>query len=63
MGESYKIQPSLLKQEMEHDETFEDTWEGKENEWFFYAENDVLSFAFCYVRFTMGTGELTIFGI
>ena len=26
IGESYKLQPSLLKQEMEHDEIYEDTW-------------------------------------
>ena len=26
-GVSYKLQPSLLKQEMERDEIFEDTWE------------------------------------
>ena len=33
IGESYKLQPSLLKQELEHDEIYEDTWEVKENEW------------------------------
>ena len=25
MGESYELQPSLLKQELEHDESYEDT--------------------------------------
>ena len=30
---SYKLQPSLLKQELEHDEIYEDTWEDKEHEW------------------------------
>ena len=31
MGESYKLQPSLPKQEKEHDELFEITWKEKEN--------------------------------
>ena len=42
IGESYKLQPSLLKQKMEHDEIFEDTWEEKENKCLPYVENDVL---------------------
>ena len=29
IGVSYKFQPSLLKQEMDHDETFEDTRDEK----------------------------------
>ena len=29
MGINYKLQPSLLKQEMDHDESHEDTWEKK----------------------------------
>ena len=31
IGTSYKLQPSLLKQEMEQDETSEETWEAREN--------------------------------
>ena len=54
IGESYKLQPLLLKQEMEHDEFYEDTWEEKENEWLPYVKNDVLSTAFCYNRYTIG---------
>ena len=42
IGESYKPQPSLSKQELEHDEFYEDTWEVKENEWLHYVKNDVL---------------------
>ena len=30
IGESYKLQESLLKKELEHDETYEDTWEARE---------------------------------
>ena len=48
---------------MEHDETYEDTWEAKEKEWLPYVKNDVLSTAFCYVRYTMGMEELTISGM
>ena len=32
IGESYKLQESLLKKELEHDEIYEDTREEKENE-------------------------------
>ena len=46
---------------MEHDEIYEDTREQKENEWLLYVENDLLSTAFCYARYTMGMEELTGF--
>ena len=32
IGVSYKLQPLLLKQEVEHDEIYEETWEAKEDE-------------------------------
>ena len=63
IGESYKLQKSLLKKELEHDEIYEDTWEEKENEWLPYVKNDVLSTAFSYARYTMGMEELTEFGM
>ena len=63
IGESYILQESLLKKEIEHDEIYEDTWEAKENEWLLYVKNDVLSTAFCYARYTMGMEELTGFGM
>ena len=63
IGESYKLQESLLKKELKHDEIYEDTWEAKENEWLPYVKNDVLSTAFCYGRYTMGMEELTGFGM
>ena len=63
IGESYKLQESLLEKELEHDEIYEDTWEEKENEWLPYVKNDVLSTAFCYARYTMGMEELTEFGM
>ena len=63
IGESYKLQESLLKKELEHDEIYEDTWEERENEWLPYVKNHVLSTAFCYARYTVGIEELSGFGI
>ena len=63
IGESYKLQESLLKQELEHDDIYEDTFEAKENEWLPYVKNDVLSTAFCYAKYTVGKEELTNFGM
>ena len=63
IGESYKLQPCLLKQEFEHDESSQDNWEEKENEWLPYLKNDVLSTAFSFARYTKGMEELTGFGM
>ena len=63
IGKSYKLQPCLLKQELEHDEIFEDNWEEKENEWLPYLKNDVLSTAFSYARYSKRMEELTGFGM
>ena len=63
IGKSYKLQPCLIKQELEHDEIFEDNWEEKENEWLPYHKNDVLSTAFSYARYSKGMEELTGFGM
>ena len=63
IGESYKLQESLLEKELEHDDIYEDTWEANEKEWLPYVKNDVLSTAFCYARYTMGMEELTNFGM
>ena len=63
LGESYKLQESLLKKELEHDDIYENTWEAKENEWLPYVKNDVLSTAFCYARYTMDMEKLTEFGM
>ena len=66
IGDGYRLQESLLKKEIEHDEhdeVFEHTWEAKEHEWLTYFKNDVLSTAFCYARYTMGMKELTGFGM
>ena len=54
IGESYKVQLSLVKQELEQDEIYENTWEATENH---------LPTAFCYARYTMGMEEITKFGM
>ena len=63
IGEGYKLQESLLKKELEHDEIYDDIWEEREDEWLPYVKNDGLSTAFCYARYTMGMEELTNFGM
>ena len=63
MGKRYKLQPCLLKQELEHDEIFEDNWEETENEWLPSLKNDVLSTAFSYARYSKRMEELTGFGM
>ena len=63
MSFSYKIQPNFLKQEVEHDEIYEDTWEEKENEWLPYHKNDMLSNPFSYARYAKVMEKLTGFGM
>ena len=64
IGRGYKLQPCLLKQELEHDEIFEDNWGGgKEKEWLPYLKNDVISTAFSYARYSKGMEQLTGFGM
>ena len=53
----------MLKQELEHDEIFEDTWEARENERLPHVQNDVLSIAFINARYTMEMEEVTNFGL
>ena len=63
IGESYKLQSCLLKQELELDETYEDTWGDKENEWLPYLKNNVSSTAFSFARYSKGMEHLTGFGM
>ena len=63
IGEIYKLQASLLKQQLEYEEIYEVTWEAKENAWLPYVKKDVLSTAFCHARYTMGMEKLTNFGM
>ena len=63
IGISYELQACLLKQEVEHDEFFEDNWEEKENEWLLYLKKGFSSNAFSYARYTMGMERLTGYGM
>ena len=57
------MQQLLLKEDIEIDEIYEETWEVKENEWLPYVKNDVLSTAFCFARYILSMDELTSFGM
>ena len=61
IGISYKLQPSFLKQEMNHAEIHEVTWEDKEDKLVPYLKNEVLSSAFSYARYSKRMGEKTRF--
>ena len=63
IGITFKLQPCLLKQELEHDDIYEDTWEKKENDEMPYLKNDVLSTAFSYARFSKRMEKWTGFGM
>ena len=63
IGESFKLKSCLLKQEVKHDEIYEDTWEDKENGWLPYLKNDVLSIDFSCARYSKGMEELTGFAL
>ena len=59
IGKNYNLQPCLLKQELEHDETYEDYWEEKGKGWLPYLRKDVLSTAFSYATYSKGMEEVT----
>ena len=61
--QSYELQSCLLKQELEQDEIYDETWKAREHEWLPYVKNDLLSTAFCYARYTIGMGKLTVYGL
>ena len=57
IGKSYKLQPCLLKQKLEHDEGYEDNWEKEDKEWLPYLKNDVLSTDFSYASYANSMEE------
>ena len=57
IGISFKLQESLLKKELEHDEMYEDTWEQMKKEWLPYPKNNVLSTVSSYARYAKGMEE------
>ena len=48
---------------MDHDEFYEDTWEGQENEWLPYHKIDALLPAFSFSGSSKGMEDLTGFGM
>ena len=44
---------------MDHDETYEDTREEKENDRLRFLKNDVLSTGFCYSKYSKRMEEVT----
>ena len=63
LGETYKLQTSLKKQEMDHNEIYEDTWESERSEWEPYWKMNILSLAFIYARYSMNVFSITGFGM
>ena len=63
IGITYNLQKELLKQEMNHDEIFEDNWEKETDKWMDYGKNDVLCTSFSYARYSKGMEEITEFGM
>ena len=63
LGETYKLQTSLMKQETDHNEIYEDTWESKRSEWEPYLKMDILSLAFIYARYSMNMSSIAGFGM
>ena len=61
IGKSYKLQPCLFKQRIEHDEIYEDNWEEKENDCLPYLKNDVSSTALGYARYSKSIEDLSGF--
>ena len=58
-----KTTKTVIKTEMDHDETDGERFEDKINEWLLYVKNVVLCTAFSYARYTKATQELTGFSI
>ena len=60
-GKRDKLQQCLSKQEIDHDEIYEGTWENREKEKLPYLKNDDLSTALCFARYSKGMEKLTAF--
>ena len=63
IGKSYKLQESLLEEELCLVEIYEDSWEEKENKCLPYLKTDVLSTASSYAIYSKSMEELTMFGM
>ena len=63
IGKCFKLQPCLLKQELEHEETFDENWEEKTNDWLPHWKKHFLSTASSHARYSKGMEEILCFGI
>ena len=52
-----------LKEEVDHEDVFGDSWEDLKDERLSYLKIDVLSLAFLYARYAMNMSKITRFGM
>ena len=60
---TYSFQEELLKNEMDHDEAFEDSWMNIRDEGTDFVGKDVFCTGFGYARFSKGMEEKTGVGM
>ena len=63
LGETYKLQAEVLKQEIDHTEIYEDTWQDQQPIWEPYLRMDILTLAIIYARYSMNMQSITGFGM
>ena len=63
VGKSYILQQFVIKQEMDHNEVYEETWENKKKKWLPYLKDDMLSTVFSNAKSSKGMQEKTEFGM
>ena len=63
LGETYKLQTEVLKQEIDHTEIYEDTWESQRDIWEPYLRMDILTLAIIYARYSLSMKEISGFGM
>ena len=63
LGETYKLQAEVLKQESDHTEIYEDTWQDQRLIWEPYLRMDILTLAIIYARYSMNMQTITGFGM
>ena len=62
-GKTFKLQKDFLKNGMNHDEAYSDTWRDKKSELLDYVRNDVLCTSSSYARYTKTMEGITSFGM
>ena len=59
LGETYKLQAEVLKQEIDHTEIYEDTWQDQQPICEPYLRMDILTLAIIYARYSMNMQSIT----